>query len=67
MDIRHQHGTEVYVVRACYNDDASGQCSPFFLSVLPLLMYCTDLVALGGERAVEVLQVVRPSGAFIYS
>ena len=37
MDIRHQHGTEVYVVRACYNDDASGQCSPFFLHVLPLI------------------------------
>jgi hypothetical protein len=67
MDVRHQHGTEIYVVRACHNDDASGQCSLFFFNILPLLMYYTDLVALGGERAVEVLQVVRPSGASIYS
>jgi hypothetical protein len=27
MDFRYQHGTEVYVVRACYNDDATGECS----------------------------------------
>ena len=23
MDVRHSHGTEVYVVRACYEDDAA--------------------------------------------
>lgn len=40
MEITYQHGTEVYVVRASCNDDA------------------TDLVAIGGEHSVEVLQVV---------
>jgi hypothetical protein len=41
MDLTYQSSTQIYVVRACYNDDA------------------TDLVAIGGEHSVEVLQIVR--------
>jgi hypothetical protein len=40
MTHRYDHGSVVYVVRACYNDDAA------------------DLVAIGGEHSVDVLQIV---------
>lgn len=31
VDLRYVHPTEIYVVRACYNDDATG--------IKPLLLY----------------------------
>ncbi|KZP24876.1 hypothetical protein FIBSPDRAFT_1041985 [Athelia psychrophila] len=49
MDLKHNHGSLVYVVRACYNDDA------------------IDLIALGGEHTVEILQVTSSSSTVVAS
>ncbi|KAF8652697.1 hypothetical protein AX16_004201 [Volvariella volvacea WC 439] len=43
MDLRYEHGQQIYVLRACPNDDAA------------------DLIAIGGDYSVDVIQITDTS------